>query len=125
MNKERVIEFLNENATITLSHAPEDEDTAPEDHLENHDDVEAVRNQLDRLNSWAWCYVIVKAQFKTWDGAAYLGACSYGSEEDFRKDDYFTDMKDEAITNLAARLLQDDSELTALKTRLSVKEMFQ
>lgn len=67
--------------------------------------VARIRKQLAAGNQWAWCSVTVLA---TWtdrqgvehEGVAHLGACSYASERQFRRDGYFKDMKKEAFEDL-------------------------
>jgi hypothetical protein len=66
-----------------------------------------VKDQLNRGNEWAWCYVRVVATWaapngETFTGAAGLGACSYESEKDFREGGYYPDLCDEALADLNA-----------------------
>lgn len=72
-----------------------------------------VRAQLASGNEWAWCCARVRVTYSVAipgkafparvEGNAYLGACSYLSEEDFRKDAY-ADMEIEAFDDLNERL---------------------
>jgi len=60
-----------------------------------------IHAELDRGNEWAWCSVKVTAAFGNFEGTAYLGACSYKSEADFREPGgYFDDLKTEALDDL-------------------------
>jgi hypothetical protein len=59
-----------------------------------------VNCQLRDGNEWAWCTVKVTAEWQTFRGVAYLGCCSYLSEEDFRVGGYYESMKDEALDDL-------------------------
>lgn len=64
-----------------------------------------IRNELRRGNEWAWCCVRVVAQWKGHEGDAYLGGCSYRSEEEFTQPGgYYDDMRGEALANLNAKL---------------------
>jgi len=67
-------------------------------------DGQLRRELKDRLadgDLWAWCTVVVTAQWKDWKGEDTLGGCSYKDEADFRQDDgYFGDMKDRALEDL-------------------------
>jgi hypothetical protein len=73
------------------------------------DDPKAVRwvkRQLDKGNEWAWCMVTVTATFGDFEGNAYLGACSYRSESDFKKmDGYYPGLCDEALEDLDASIV--------------------
>jgi hypothetical protein len=40
-----------------------------------------VRDQLDRGNQAAWCYVSVSAKLEGFEGRAGVGGCSYESED--------------------------------------------
>jgi hypothetical protein len=55
-----------------------------------------------QFNPWAWCDVKVTARWENWTGVDYLGACSYESEADFKADDYYSDMKRNALETLNA-----------------------
>jgi hypothetical protein len=71
--------------------------------------------ELDH-NLWAWCCARVRATWRGFAGEAYLGGCSYDSEDDFRNDQHFTDMCDEALDQLnttlavAAELIVEESD---------------
>jgi len=60
--------------------------------------------ELESGNVWAWCSVQVSVVLDGFTGEAYLGGCSYDSEESFRKDAYFEDMVREARDDLARKL---------------------
>ena len=61
---------------------------------------EEIARQLENGNEWAWCTIEVKAKYKSLEASDYLGCCSYASEEDFKKDGYYLDMKDRAFEEL-------------------------
>lgn len=55
----------------------------------------------DGYNHWLWCAVEVKATYKgVLTGSAYLGQCAYENEEEFKRDGYFEQMKEEAIEEI-------------------------
>jgi hypothetical protein len=59
------------------------------------------------INEWAWCVVKVTAyvsEFPELRGTAYLGGCSYASEQEFRCGDYYKDLVAEAQDELEAKL---------------------
>jgi hypothetical protein len=87
------------------------------------DDAECENDIIRRLNNgdvWAWANVHVIASWPTNDftGDTYLGCCSYESEEDFKKDAYYTDMCNDALKNLNDSL---QKHFDFLMTRISVE----
>lgn len=89
----------------------------PEDMFELHgsfddpEDIAEIRRQLRQGNSWAWCRVEVKAWWRNrytlnaYTGSAYLGGCSYESEEAFTQSgDYLDSMKQEAYDDLISNI---------------------
>lgn len=86
-----------------LLHEPED-DLEPEDSFQFDEDVAFVRRQMRAGNDWAWCQVEVRGTYKTLTQSAYLGGCSYASEEDFKVGGYFQDMRAEVVAELNKRL---------------------
>jgi hypothetical protein len=75
---------------------------------------EWILSELDSGNVWAWCTVEVRAEYAGIVGKDFLGCCSYLSEEDFKKDVYFEDMKKEAFRNLVNQLEELESKLSPL-----------
>ena len=55
-----------------------------------------IENELyercKRGDVWAWASVKVTASFGELTAYTYLGACSYESQDEFEKCDYYTDM---------------------------------
>lgn len=63
-----------------------------------------IITRIDAGDVWAWCIVVVKATIEL-DGQKFqgydtLGACSYDSEEDFKVDGYYEDLKNGAVEHL-------------------------
>lgn len=95
--------------TYTIEARPEEDD--PEGHFAT-DDPEADRQMIAEIkrdflngNVWAWCSVKVTAEWRGAIGVDALGGCSYKSEADFcQEGGYFSDMKEAAISDLAATL---------------------
>ena len=83
-----------------------DEIDLPGDSFDNPEASEWVMKQIDVGNPWAWCVVEVRASVEGCglQGSAYLGGCSYESEDEFRSDLYFGDMCDEAREDLERQL---------------------
>lgn len=69
---------------------------------------EWVRDQLRSGNQWAWgrarVIASVEVDGETFEGSDSLGCCSYLSEQDFRADQYYTDMCAEALADLVRNL---------------------
>lgn len=93
---------------FTLTCEPEDMDFVgncsavdPKTDKKNED---WIRQQLEDGNEWAWCCVKMTAKYKSFEGVDYLGGCSYKSEEDFKKDGYYKDMKQQAYSDLMNQL---------------------
>jgi hypothetical protein len=86
-----------------ISVEPEQDD--PEGHFATGDDaadaeiVEQIRKDAE-WSEWAWCVVKVSARFNGFEGVAYLGACSYKDEADFKTSGYYEDMQAEAREDL-------------------------
>jgi len=51
-------------------------------------------------NEWAWCIARVTARYKGFEGADYLGGCSYNGPEEFKRNGYFDQMQDQALEAL-------------------------
>lgn len=70
-------------------------------------DKEVEDGIIERLNNgdvWSWAMVTVRASYKGITANDYLGGCSYGSEEDFKKGGYYEDMKQNAYNQLIEQL---------------------
>jgi hypothetical protein len=68
-------------------------------------DQEVENEILERLEQgdiWAWAAIEVRAECRGLSASAYLGACCYQSEDDFKNaGDYYPDLVTEATTELA------------------------
>ena len=63
-------------------------------------DREVEQSIIDDLewNPWAWCTICVIVRWRGFEGRDYLGACSYGSKQDFiDAGGYYPCMVDEAL----------------------------
>ena len=83
------------------------------DDVQDREAEEWVRSELDAGNDWAWGVVRVTAVHPglPFVGKAYLGACSYASQEDFERGGYFEDMKAEALADLECQIAAVRAEL--------------
>lgn len=66
------------------------------------DHSEYIKKVLDDdgYNPWLWCVVKVSALYKGLTSTNYLGGCCYESEDKFKADRYYQDMKDVAFDEL-------------------------
>ena len=78
---------------------------------------DTILADLERGNEWAWCTVKLTASYGGLTGVDYLGACSYASEDDFRQDGYYEDMKAAATSDLLAQLKAASIAYDDLNTR--------
>jgi hypothetical protein len=102
------IECLPSDIPIVGNCSAIDEDT-------DRETAEWITDQLDSGNEWAWCTVKVTASWKSHEGEAYLGGCSYKSEEDFKEPGgYWEQMKEEALDDLNQQLQVLREELEEL-----------
>lgn len=94
---------------VTVELIREDEDHGYIDDFDDEQSREWIRDQVSRGNEWAWCMAHVRVTYTverkgsvpaTLHGDAYLGACSYESEKDFREGGYYDDMVSEALDDL-------------------------
>jgi hypothetical protein len=70
------------------------------DNAEDRACEDEIIRRLDRGDVWAWALVKVTARWGNFVGIDYLGACSYESEDEFKADAYYTDMKQRALFEL-------------------------
>ena len=85
---------LEEHAPIRGNASAIDEET-------DKKNEESIIMELESGNEWAWCTIAVYAEYEGIKGLKdYLGCCSYKSKEDFLKDGYYEDMKDQALKYL-------------------------
>lgn len=103
-----------EEVTYDLDMQPETDISFRQEFQDDPQTVEWIEDQLEEGNDWAWCMVDVSAKWqnpltdKEYEGHAYLGGCSYESEESFKHPQgYYPQMKDEAYDDLIKQIEQD------------------
>lgn len=74
--------------------------------IENH-----IINRLEQGDIWAWASVCVKAKHGRFEGADYLGGCSYDDEASFKQDGYYDGMCDAAFENMLQEMVNTRKEL--------------
>ena len=88
-------------------------DAAPEDWFASGDaeldkQVAAdIRERIAAGDEWAWFRAEVRCHvrgYPEFSGTAHLGACSYENREEFERDSYFDDLKEEARSELMERV---------------------
>lgn len=67
---------------------------------------EEIIRRIDNGDVWAWCYIVVRAQWRGIYGADSLGHCSYSGVNEFKADKYKTyeEMKINAFENLIEKI---------------------
>jgi hypothetical protein len=83
-------------------------------------DKELEDSILDRMrhgDEWAWFCAKVEVVWNGYKGQAFLGACSYENEADFKKDGYYEDMVEEALEDLNKSLA---TNFAVLKSRIEM-----
>lgn len=77
---------------------------------------DGIMEDLDRGNVWAWCTVVVSANWNGYEGKAYLGCCSYKSRDDFiANSGYYEQMKDEALAELQREVEEADANIGKIR----------
>lgn len=78
--------------------------------LASGDDAEDKRVEdeiiarLENEDVWAWASVRMVATWRGLTADDYLGACCYKDEDDFKKDGYYEDMKNNAYNSLLRQI---------------------
>jgi len=67
------------------------------------DCVTSIRRAAED-NVWAWCYVKVTGTYKGIVEFEGLGGCNYGSEEEFKNDPYYKDLRTDILANIQKRV---------------------
>jgi hypothetical protein len=114
----KVRKLTLKDVKVTLRAEPEDEPVrgsfgGDEDGARKvEDDVLAG---LEGGNEWAWCQAVVEVSWGNFQGAAFLGCCSYESEEDFmQKGGYYEQMVEESLSDLNAGIAKVYAEICPL-----------
>lgn len=95
-------EWLRQHCKVTLSH--EVEDTVYLDYFEHPEARAWICEQLKRGNAWAWCQANVTVVFYDFVSTQYLGACSYENEAAFKRCDYYEQLVNEGVEEIAKTL---------------------
>jgi hypothetical protein len=116
-------ELTESDVTFCITCAPEDLQIEGNCLASGDDEVdrqaaESIRADLESGNEWAWCRVIVTAEWEGRLGADSLGGCSYANEGDFKTGGYFEDMKRAALADLNQQIAELAAELAANLTTL-------
>lgn len=117
----RLRSLTAEDVVFTVDALPEDVQirgnaTASGDDNFDRETEESIIADLESGNDWAWCVVRVTAHWHDWKASAFLGGCSYRSEEDFRVEGgYYSGLKEEALANLNAEIQATGKTLAELE----------
>lgn len=79
----------------------------------SRDDIAELLEEAQNSNVWKWCAVEVKGDYKGIVIASdYLGGCSYASEEDFKSNGYYEQMRDTVLQEIQEQVNELIKELT-------------
>ncbi len=63
-----------------------------------------INEQVKEGNGWRWCSATVEVSWQNFKGRASMSGLSYESEEEFRLDDYFFQLKEDAFEELLSSI---------------------
>lgn len=63
-----------------------------------------INEQVKEGNGWRWCSAKVEVSWGNFKGQASMDSLSYESEEEFRLDDYFVQLKEDAFEDLLSNI---------------------
>jgi len=113
-----LLEFLRSHATITLVPHPEPApivgNVLASDDPEEERAAELEVAELAARTDWGWCRPLLEAEYNGAKGRARLGRVSAESAEAFRQTDYYSDMMDDAIEDLAKNMDAPESFVEGL-----------
>ncbi len=101
---------------VTFTFEAESEDLQLEGFFDSGDpaadaaDIAAIRKRLEQDDIYAWFCAKVTVKWNGFSAHATLGACSYADEKDFMKDEYYAQLKQEALEYLNAEI-QEKAEV--------------
>ncbi len=100
MDNKQLIEKILSEASFNLETIPEDMHPSECFDVEFKDEVDRIVKEAE-WNIWAWCVVKVTASWNGIEASDYLGACSYDSEDEFKSAEYYQDMKNQVVEQIA------------------------
>ena len=89
-------------ANVTVELIREEEDTEPV--FDDPADRAQVISDYTAGNYWAWFCAHVKVSWGDFEAEDWLGQCSYASEEDFKNGEYYDDMINTCVGEIADRI---------------------
>ena len=99
MESKQLIEKILSEAEFSLETIPEE--MAPSFMFDENKEEENRILEESQWNPWAWCIVKVTAAWNGIEVSDYLGGCSYRSEDEFKADVYYQDIKNQLIEQIA------------------------
>ena len=106
MTDKKLLTYLQEHAEIEIEALPEHASIDGNCSALDEDAARWIRQELNNGNEWAWCVAKVTVSYQEAEASTYLGCCSYRSKQGFMDSGYYVDMLQEAIEELASKLLQ-------------------
>ena len=92
---------------VTFKLATESEDIPVRGHYEDAELEDAILDDLESGNEWAWAYVKVSASWAGFTGSDGLGGCSYKSEADFRENSGYLPLRLEGAVDDLLRQIEE------------------
>lgn len=80
----------------------EEEDRAPD--YDDPEENKRISKMLADGDQWAWFCAHVEVYWSEYKAETYLGGCSYESAEAFKKDQYYEDMINECVEEIAQQI---------------------
>jgi len=98
---QKIKKLIEKDCTVSIEIAPDPE--PPSSSTLDESLVSEIEQDMQH-NEWAWCLVTVGVQWRGVHADESLGGCSYKDEESFRVCDYFAEMKEAAILQIANKI---------------------
>lgn len=87
-----------------------DEEDSPRDAERRHGYAPGFADTVEEMaakhGQWGWCCVELVVKWEGLEASAFLGECSYASEEAFREDEYFLSLLNDAVDDLNKAALE-------------------
>ena len=117
---------LPEISEVTFASAIEPDDTDPrgnvmasgDDAVDREAEDDVIR-QVNAGNVAAWCGLVVRAEWRGFQGVASIWGCSYASEEECLASDYASDLRSDAFDALCCAVSRS---IANVADRLSCEE---
>lgn len=93
-----------------------------EDHFDDKETINHIRSELETQNVYAWFDAEVKASVHEVSESTYLGCCSYKDLGEFLRDQYYEDMKADALDMLNEKMKELKEVIDSYLETLDVED---